>query len=171
MPQATTRTGGLASAIKQTAGEGKSTWSTQDQAELLKNLLPSVVGENGEPVALSADQIDILNLIFAPDRDIQNRLLSRVFAEAGYELTDKAKTEFGLMFSAATFGEYLAKTNDPATGRRFVTKVKKLAKKNAFDALFVEAMPAPQATAATPAAAATSEAATPEAAVPGQAAA
>lgn len=138
MKTATLKAGAFASAIKKVAGDGKTSWSVSDHGAVLENLLPSLVDETGATVTLNPDQLDSIRLIIVHNQEIQNKMLGRIFDEAGYELTDDAKAKLQLMFSVTSFGEFLSKKVDNATGRPFVTKVPKLAKKKAFDALFDE---------------------------------
>lgn len=117
-------------------GTDKTSWGGEKHLKLTTALRSHLKDEDGNPAEFDEKQIDRLDLIFRPTEGAQRRVLSDTLEDAGYQLDPATAQIFALLFSAAQFADFLAKSNDPQTGKPFiVTEKKRGAKKAIFTSL------------------------------------
>ena len=119
-------------------------WTPDEHAQLVQSVLDHLVDENGKAPSLASAHKDRVRLIYRPSEDLQKSVLRQTFADAGYALSADAESTLVLLFSAAQFADFLAKTVNPLTGEAFITKEKKRGvKKSTFASLIGAVLPPP----------------------------
>lgn len=119
-------------------------WTPDEHAQLVQSVLDHLVDENGKAPSWASSHKDRVRLIYRPSEDLQKSVLRQTFADAGYTLSAEAERTLVLLFSAAQFADFLAKTVNPQTGEAFITKEKKRGvKKNTFASLIGAVLPPP----------------------------
>lgn len=122
--------------------ENKIDWTSDDHLALLNRLLPCVKDSTGTPATITLALMNVLKLICRPTEDVQREVLRQAFADAGYTITHETEELFKLMFSAPQFADFLARSENPKTGKPFIVKEKKRGtKKSAFSSV-ISALPA-----------------------------
>ncbi len=142
---------GFEAALNAAVGENKIGWNTNDHAGLLNLILLAMTDEDGKTFELTQEQKDLVHAAIAPTQTLQRSMLHRAFRQAGVEVAQKSMEIMESLIGVPQFCDFLATNKNPETGRPFIGKVAKSARKDTLAALL--AKPKAKAAAATAAAA------------------
>lgn len=114
-------------------GQSKAGWTGSDNLAYAKAIISRLETPEGTPPSLKQEHELLFEVLFANGPRIQERLLERVFSESGYALDKGAKDALAMLFNVNAFGEKLAKSTNPKTGAKFITKEGRQKRKRGFD--------------------------------------
>ena len=127
--------GALFTQVRKTTNGGNSSWGAKEHDALAADMIESLEDKSGDAIDLK-EYAPIIRSIVSPTEKNQSEALRVALDLAGYELDKATEATLGLLLNTVGFSDHLAKKVDPETGKPFITKPTKGAKKKAFDALF-----------------------------------
>jgi len=129
--------GALLKKVRAITNGGNSSWGAKEHDALAADMIDSLKDQGGNAIDLK-EHAPIIMAIVSPTEKNQSEAMRVAFNIAGYQLDEQTEVTLGLILNSVGFADYLAKTDDPTTGKPFIKKPAKGVKKKAFDALLSE---------------------------------
>lgn len=85
-------------------------WAGADSAELVLHCIRAMKDNEGKPVELSEEDVDVITVMSRPTQEVQMRVLERIYAKLGARPGSKATKRIGGAINAPTFKMELVKS-------------------------------------------------------------